>query len=550
MNKSTLRFAILCDSLEFPKWQAECLAELLASGLAEPVAVVTARQNAEPVSRLRRAWKNRNLILWRLFNRFYLNRFSQSTKPVDLSAALGHVPAVEECPVKVGKFGEAFTEATLNFVRESGADFILRFGFGILKGEILTCTPYGVWSFHHGDPSQFRGQPPGFWEIQSGVPVTGTILQVLSEKLDAGSVLHAGFFQTLPHSYAKSRDAIYLGATSWVRRCCAAILEHGWPLPPAEQLAPTGPIYREPRNRDMVRFLLTTATAFVRNQLNYKAYRQQWNCGMVPAPIDVVAGLQGKARQDEALKQTIWMPEAKGIFRADPFGLPAPTGDQITVFFEEYDWRDGIGRIGQCRFGSGEFGEFETIVSSPHHLSYPYVIKADEAGYIVPENSAARKLEALPIGHDGKPIELFADKYMVDSSIVYFRNKYWLFYVDDVRSKNTELYIMHADHPFGPWTSHPMNPVKSDVRSARPAGTPFVSDGKLYRPAQDCSTHYGSAVQINEVLVLTETDFREVPICRIEPDASGPYPFGLHTLSQAGNFTLIDAAKKQFSVAS
>ena len=39
--------------------------------------------------------------------------------------------------------------------------------------------------------------------------------------------------------------------------------------------------------------------------------------------------------------------------------------------------------------------------------------------------------------------------------------------------------------------------VKTDVRSARPAGTPFVYQGELYRPAQDCSRTYGGSIVIH-----------------------------------------------------
>ena len=38
-------------------------------------------------------------------------------------------------------------------------------------------------------------------------------------------------------------------------------------------------------------------------------------------------------------------------------------------------------------------------------------------------------------------------------------------------------HVFHADSPFGPFTPHRRNPVKSDVRSARPAGKLFTWNG-------------------------------------------------------------------------
>ena len=45
-------------------------------------------------------------------------------------------------------------------------------------------------------PSDSAAPPPGFWEIHNGDPVTGVILQRLTETLDGGVVLHAGWFKT------------------------------------------------------------------------------------------------------------------------------------------------------------------------------------------------------------------------------------------------------------------------------------------------------------------------------------------------------------------
>ena len=95
---------------------------------------------------------------------------------------------------------------------------------------------------------------------------------------------------------------------------------------------------------------------------------------------------------------------------------------------------------------------------------------------------------------------------------------------------------------FGPWTGHPQNPVKIDVTSSRPAGTPFVRDGVLHRPAQDCSSGYGGAVVINAVVTLDDERFEERPVGRVEADGD-PYPLGRHTLSYGGGLVAIDGKR-------
>ena len=71
------------------------------------------------------------------------------------------------------------------------------------------------------------------------------------------------------------------------------------------------------------------------------------------------------------------------------------------------------------------------------------------------------------------------------------------------------FFLFHAESPLGPWAPHPMNPVVSDVRYARPAGALFLRGSKLFRPAQNCALTYGHAISFAEVTSLTPTDYAE-----------------------------------------
>jgi folate-dependent phosphoribosylglycinamide formyltransferase PurN len=69
------------------------------------------------------------------------------------------------------------------------ADLVLRRGFGLIEGDILSTTEYGVLSFHHGDPRKYRGGPAGFWEYMNEEDSAGLMVQKLEPELDAGEVL-------------------------------------------------------------------------------------------------------------------------------------------------------------------------------------------------------------------------------------------------------------------------------------------------------------------------------------------------------------------------
>jgi hypothetical protein len=102
-----------------------------------------------------------------------------------------------------------------------------------------------------------------------------------------------------------------------------------------------------------------------------------------------------------------------------------------------------------------------------------------------------------------------------------------------------ELHLYYAEQPLGPWTPHPRNPIKSDVRSARPAGPILRRDGRLYRPSQDCSGRYGRAVVINRIDRLDPEGYGEREVGRIEPDPrSGT--LGTHTLALQPTLTCVD----------
>jgi len=69
------------------------------------------------------------------------------------------------------------------------ADVAVRFGFGILKGDVLGAPTHGVLSYHFGDIRRYRGRPGGFWEFLADEDRVGVTVQQLSETLDGGRIV-------------------------------------------------------------------------------------------------------------------------------------------------------------------------------------------------------------------------------------------------------------------------------------------------------------------------------------------------------------------------
>jgi len=47
----------------------------------------------------------------------------------------------------------------------SDLDILVGFGFGIIRGGVLTAPTYGVFSYHHGDIREYRGVRPDFGNL-------------------------------------------------------------------------------------------------------------------------------------------------------------------------------------------------------------------------------------------------------------------------------------------------------------------------------------------------------------------------------------------------
>lgn len=136
----------------------------------------------------------------------------------------------------------------------------------------------------------------------------------------------------------------------------------------------------------------------------------------------------------------------------------------------------------------------------------------------------------------------------VDATLLEYEGRWWMFVnVGEAASSTAdELYLFFADSPFGPWRPHCGNPVKSDARSARPAGRFFTRGGRLIRPAQNCSVRYGGSLALCEVQELTTSCYRERVVEEIGPEWL-PGNAGFHTLSFSPRLEVVDGSRPVFT---
>jgi hypothetical protein len=167
------------------------------------------------------------------------------------------------------------------------------------------------------------------------------------------------------------------------------------------------------------------------------------------------------------------------------------------------------------------------------------------------ESNKSKKLNLYSI--DKKTIqakkirEIFSDTGAIDPVIFFHKEKFWIFYTT-CAGADYELNIAFSDSLLGEFKDHPKNPVKLDKISARSAGNIFVANGEIYRPSQNCSDSYGGSIVINRITKLDEENFSEEFVQELKPDLQSEYCYGLHTISQCGNVTLVDGRRKIFTL--
>lgn len=524
----------MCNGRTFPRWQADAIRSLLElPGVEVSVLIVRAPKSRFRVIDVLRDWRH---LLWTLYEKVYVHRRSRASAPVSLASELGEVPEITCQTEKAGRYGEAFVLPDLEKIQRYDLDLLVRFAFGILKGEILKAARFGIWSFHHGDEREYRGQPPAFWEMFDGRPTVGAILQVLSERLDAGTILHRGVFRISPQSYRRSRDEVLLGSSDFLSIAIRQLQQREGVVPALSTTTAT--VRRSPRNGQVIRFLIRQANAFVSGQWNGLTQAAKWSVGVADGSVgDILCGRPGEID---------WTSE-QGYDRylADPF--LDPTGRTNVALVEDYNYASHRGVISAIDLQGDRTAR--QVLDTGVHASYPFLFEFQGEIYCTPETYQAREVRLYKAVRWPDQWVLVGtvlqDVPALDPTLFEYENRWWLFCSIEGPHSNTKLYAYHGESPFGPFVQHSLNPIKTSVTSGRPAGRPFKYEGRFFRPAQNSSTSYGGSLTLNRIDELTPSSFAESEVVSIFP-SDQRYSAGIHTLGIVGTRIVIDGRRDKF----
>jgi hypothetical protein len=237
----------------------------------------------------------------------------------------------------------------------------------------------------------------------------------------------------------------------------------------------------------------------------------------------------------------------KDRFWADPHIIVM--NKKFYIFIEEFMYTTMKGHISVIEMErNGNYSEPRKVLEKNYHLSYPFIFEWEGNLYMLPESSQNKTIElyeCIEFPHKWvHKMDFMKGLVAFDSTLLYHDKKWWLF-TNIVENEGApiddELFLFYSEELLTiDWKHHPLNPIISDVKKARSAGRIFKKNNRLYRPSQDCSKIYGYAFNLQEIVILTETDYDEKTISSVKPNWEKKIE-GTHTFSYEEGLTIIDA---------
>lgn len=516
-NRNRLRLGVIVDRMTLTNWQADALRHI-----ADESELLV--YNCTNKKLVRRRPRHAAYYLLNLFT--VRNRMSRRRAwPAELKAT-----AVREFEAVQDGSWQALPRELLQQMRDDRLDAIVKFGMGLLRVPPAEQLASPILSYHHGDPAHFRGRPAGFYEMQSGRPVMGQVVQRLSNRLDAGEIVAFAETKVSPHSYRATLVEAYRHSPLILKKAVNnSIAGRSWN--PAEW----GRAYRLPSNVPIVKFLLKQWRNACAHLLYGLFKEKQWKVATVAVSESPTLKSVQQSLADPANWRTIETPFAYR-FLADPFFYPA--GGLLVEGFNSRSCRGEILHVG----GDG----VRRVSDRGGHFSYPAPYYDGEQWFVVPEISEWSSpkifglrdslIEAGELRIPGREPLLDPTPFRHGGSTYLFANL--------ATEGPSVLRLWTAEKLNDEFTEHPSSPVRLSPHGARMAGGILALGGDLVRVGQDLGRDYGDGLCFFRI--------KHIGLDRYEEEWVGDFRFGHckgpHTFNIRGNQVAFDYYVDRFSL--
>lgn len=241
-----------------------------------------------------------------------------------------------------------------------------------------------------------------------------------------------------------------------------------------------------------------------------------------------------------------WLPDM-GSFRflSEPFGVERR--GMVTIYVQAFDYRV---RRGQIRFyqydARNRLVRDGLALSEPWHLSYPFLIEDEGELYMLPSAAKSGRLclyHCRRFPDQWERVGTLSDLPLNNATVIRRDGSWWMFFTLPGRDERAmrELHGASAPHLLGPWRRLSHAPLLEGYDLARPGGSPFLHEGEVHLPVQDCRRTEGAAVNILRVTDLSPRFTQFEAAGRLDPAGLLPgFADGLHTFSGLGSVSLLD----------
>ncbi|MGO8881771.1 MAG: hypothetical protein ACLPVO_17440 [Desulfomonilaceae bacterium] len=545
--KDKLKIGILIDSYQIPNWAFKMLERIDGSTYAEIVLIVKNDAPTPSENVYRKLKDNYQILLFialmRLDNVVFRSE-PNAFEAKEIRQLLPNTPYMTVNPIQ-NKFSDCFEEDDIERIESYHIDVLVKLGFRILSGKVLTSARYGVWSYNHSDNEIDQGKVAGFWEVLEEVGETGSFLEILTEDFDHRKILCRSYSQTDHLSVNRNRNNLFWKTLSFLPRKLKELYEVGeqefYSTIRKDNQHPytySKRLYSAPRNAELISLAFRHYSKYILKTIRSFFYFEQWI-------------LLYDINKSDRFSWSFWrfkkIIPPKDRFWGDPFIIYK--NNQYYVFIEELLFQRNEGHISYFTIDEdGNSSVPKKIIKKPYHLSYPFVFSYNNEFYMIPETGSNRTIElykCLEFPEEWKMAEILMKNVRAyDTTILHKDGKWWLF-TNICENKGgshiDELFLFYSTDLFsGNWTPHPKNPIVSDVKSSRSAGRIFSYDGNIYRPSQNSFGIYGFGIKINHIVMLTETEYKEECVSDIEP-LWDKRIIAIHTLDFVKNLTVVDA---------
>jgi hypothetical protein len=377
-------------------------------------------------------------------------------------------------------------------------------------------------------------------------PITGITLQKLTEDLDGGCVISKAYIKTDFTSFNRNQAALYWSGTELFKNKLNEFAKDQIMFSSVDEARGSlshfysHQLYRDPNNLKSLSIGLRFVCSSILRKLADIIYEEQW----------VIAFALKNGIESSLYRYKTLVPP-KNVTWADPF--PIKFNDELYLFAEQKKSTKN-GEIICFKYESDlkTFVNKGVVLSQPFHLSYPFVFKYDDKYFMIPESGSINKIilyesKSFPFDWAQKRV-LIENITAYDATLYQHKGIWYLFATVKTNpgiSANEQLFIYYTeDLIHGEWKSHRRNPVKHDVRGARPAGKIFEYNERILRPGQIASYKYGFGIQFYEIILLSPEDYQEVEIGDMKPFWSKNL-LATHTFNYMPGLSVIDFQRRK-----